>query len=149
MLDVILELIHHLAVFGIVAVLAAEMAMVAPGLSGRRLDLVGRLDGLYGGLATLVVIVGVSRVIWGDAGWAYYVMNWTFWVKMALFVAVGLLSIPPTMAIVRWRRAAKADASYAVTADAIAPLRRWFLAEAVLLALIPIFAALMARGIGL
>ncbi len=149
MLDLILEFAHHLAVFSLVAVIAAEFALIVPGLSGKRLQQVGALDGAYGGLATLIILVGASRVIWGDAGWEFYVMNWTFWTKMALFVAVGLISIGPTMQIMRWRRAAAADHAFAVPADGVADIRKYYLAQFALLAFIPIFAALMARGIGL
>lgn len=148
-LDLILELIHHVSVFGLVGVVAAEYALIRPGLAGEQLRRVGRLDGAYGALAALVVLAGVARVIWGDAGWQFYVMNWTFWTKMALFVAVGVLSIRPTIAIARWRRAGAADPSFAVPAEAVAGLRRFFVAQFALIAFIPIFAALMARGIGL
>jgi putative membrane protein len=147
--DLILEFLHHVSVFGLVGVIAAEFVLIQPGLAGKRLQQVGMLDGAYGGLAAIVVLAGASRVVWGDAGWQFYVMNWTFWAKMALFVAVGLLSIAPTRQIIRWRRAAQADPGYVVPANGIAAVRRVFVAQFVLLLFIPIFAALMARGIGL
>ncbi|MEO6396359.1 MAG: DUF2214 family protein [Devosia sp.] len=148
-LDLILEFVHHLSVFSLVGVAAAEFVLLAPGLSGERLELLGRLDGAYGGLAALILIAGFARVLWGDAGWAFYVLNWVFWVKIGLFVLVGLLSIRPTLDILNWRRAAAGDPAFAVPADAIAGARRFFIAEFALLAFIPIFAAMMARGIGL
>jgi putative membrane protein len=148
-LDLILEFIHHIAVFGLVGLLAAEFVLVRPGLSGGTLRQLGALDGAYGGFSTLVILAGVARVIWGDAGWEFYVMNWVFWGKMALFVGVGVLSIRPTMQFVRWRRAAAADASYTPPAAEIAHVRKWMLAEFAVLFVIPIFAAMMARGIGL
>jgi putative membrane protein len=134
-LDLILEFIHHLCVFGLAAVLAAEFALVTAGLTGPRLRRLGAIDGLNGGLATLVLVVGFLRVV--------------FWTKIALFVVVGLLSIPPTMAIMRWRRAAASDPAFAVPASDVANLRRFFIAEIAVFAFIPIFAAMMARGIGL
>lgn len=149
MLDLILEFVHHVAVFSLVAVIAAEFVLIVPGLSGKRLQQAGALDGAYGGLATIIILVGASRVIWGDAGWEFYVMNWTFWTKMALFVAVGVISIRPTLQIVRWRRTAAADPAFTVPADEVSGIRPFFLAQFALLAFIPIFAALMARGIGL
>lgn len=149
MFDLVLEFIHHLAVFSLVGVLAAEFVLVAPGLKGRRLMQVGALDGAYGGLAGLIVVAGFVRAIWGDAGWDFYAGNWVFWTKIALFILVGLISIGPTRAILGWRRAARADPGYVVPDEAVAALRPWFLAEFAVLALIPIFAAMMARGIGL
>src|SRR5690606_4735932 len=114
---------------------------------GMRLSTIARLDGAYGGLAGVVVIVGVSRVIWGDAGWQFYFLNWTFWVKMALFALTGILSIRPTLAILRWRRAARHDADFVVPQAEIADVRGYFTASFAALAFIPIFAALMARGV--
>lgn len=149
MLDIVLELAHHVAVFSLVAVLAIEFAMVVPGLTDDRLQQVGRLDGVYGALAGLIIIVGFARVIWGDAGWQFYVFNWVFWAKMALFLAVGLLSIRPTLEIARWRRKGKADHAFIVPLHEIDLVRRYFVYEFIVLAFIPIFAALMARGIGL
>lgn len=149
-LDLILEFAHHLAVFSLVGVFFAEFFLLTQGdVRGRRLATIGRLDGAYGGLAGLIVIVGVSRVIWGDAGWQFYVVNWTFWVKMALFVLVGILSIWPTRAILSWRKAAAADPAYVVPDGEIGSVRGYFTASFATLALIPIFAALMARGMGL
>lgn len=149
-LDLILEFAHHLAVFSLVGVFFAEFFLLTQGdLRGRRLATVGRLDAAYGGLAGLIVIVGVSRVIWGDAGWQFYVMSWTFWVKMALFALTGILSIWPTRAILGWRKTAAANADYVVPDSEIGGVRGYFTASFAALAFIPIFAAMMARGIGL
>jgi putative membrane protein len=148
-LDLILEFAHHLCVFGIIAIAAAEFAMIVPGLSGERLNRLGVLDGLYGGAATLVIVVGFLRVFFGDAGSAFYISNPVFWTKIGLFVVMGLLSVPPTLAIMGWRRAAKADPAFTVPAEGIARARRFIVAEFVVFAFIPIAAAMMARGIGL
>ena len=148
-LDLILEFIHHIAVFSLVGVLSAEFVLVGTGLAGGRLRQLAVLDAAYGALAGIIVIAGATRVVWGDAGWEFYVMNWVFWTKMVLFAGVGLLSIGPTLRFVRWRRAAAGDPGYAPPAGDVAGVRRWLLAEFALLFFIPIFAAMMARGIGL
>ena len=59
------------------------------------------------------------------------------------FLVIGLLSVPPTVAYIRWRRsgAAPGDAQ-------VAGVRRWLWAETLLFALLPAFAAAMARGYG-
>ena len=56
---------------------------------------------------------------------------------------MGLLSVPPTVAYIGWRRAGAAP-----TDAQVAGVRRWLLAELVAFALIPAFAAAMARGFG-
>jgi putative membrane protein len=65
---------------------------------------------------------------------------------MALLLAVTLLSLPPTFRYIRWNARAKATGSLP-SKDEIATLRRYLWAEAGLLAAVPVFAALMARGI--
>ena len=148
MADLILAIAHHLAVFTLVAIIAAEFALLRPGIEGKRLGQLGALDGAYGGVAGLVIIIGIIRVIFGSAGWEYYVGNWVFWAKMVAFIGVGLSSIPPTMAIARWRKTAKAEAGFTPTAPDVSVARRFLYLQAGLLVLIPSFAAAMARGYG-
>lgn len=148
MTDLILAISHHLAVFTLVATFAAEFALLRTGIEGKRLGQLGALDAAYGATAGLVIIVGIIRVIFGAAGWEYYVGNWVFWAKMIAFLGVGLASIPPTLAIARWRKVAKADAAFAPAAHEVSAARRFLYLQAGLLVFIPSFAAAMARGYG-
>ena len=148
-IDLLLAISHHLMVFLLVAIFAAEFALLRPGLSDPRIGHLARVDAAYGGVATLVIIVGVLRVIFGASGWEYYVGNYAFWAKMAAFLAAGLLTIPPTLAIRRWLKASEDDVAYIVPPDEIAASRRYIHLQAGILILIPIFAAAMARGYGI
>lgn len=144
-IDLSLAIGHHLAVFLLVAIFAAEFVLLRPGLAGARIGQLARIDAAYGGVATLVIVIGVLRVIFGASGWEYYVANHAFWAKMAAFLVMGLLTVPPTLAIRRWM---KAGADYVVPAHEIAANRRFIHLQAGVLVLIPIFAAAMARGYG-
>ena len=135
---------HHLLVFSLVAVLAAEAGLVRRGMSGADVRRVAKIDGAYGLIAALILIVGFSRAIWGAKGWDYYAENPWFHAKMASFLAVGLLSVPPTVRFIRWRRAQKSGAMDAPSDAEVARVRRWFYLQAVFLALVPAFAAAMA-----
>ncbi len=148
MLDIVLELIHHVAVFSLVGIFAAEYVLIRPEMKQGQLRPLAALDAAYGGFAALVILVGAARVIWGDAGWQFYVYNWLFWAKMAAFVAVGGLSGPVTGMLRRWSSAAKADPGFSPPADQMARARWLLKAQFAVFPLIPIFAALMARGIG-
>lgn len=147
-IDLFLAIAHHLAVFALVGVFAAEFALLKPGMAGSGIRQLGRIDAAYGGIAAVVIIVGVFRVIFGASGWEYYVGNLVFWAKMAAFVVMGLLTIPPTLAIRRWQKGLESDAGYAPPAADIAANRRYLHLQAATLLLIPIFAAAMARGYG-
>src|SRR3546814_191946 len=106
--DLILAILHHILVFSIAGVLAAEFVLIRPGLSGRDLTRVGVMDGIFGALAMAVIVIGICRVIYGLKGWEFYVHNHSFWAKMIAFAIVGLLSLKPTRQILRWRKAARA-----------------------------------------
>lgn len=144
--DLVLAIFHHFLAFLLASVLAAEWALIRPGLGGRSLALVGRLDAAYGGLAGMLILIGILRVFFGLKGWEYYVYNTMFWAKMASFAAVGLLSIGPTVRILRWRKAAT-DAAYIVPDAEIETARSYIKIQVVGFTLILAFAAAMARGI--
>jgi putative membrane protein len=148
MIDLVLAVAHHLAVFTYVAIFAAEFALLRAGLAGPRLLQLGRLDAAYGGVAALVIVIGIVRVIFGAAGWEFYLGNWAFWAKMAAFLAMGLLSIRPTMDIVRWRKFTQADPGFVPPDLEIRAARKFVHAEAAALLLIPVFAALIPRVYG-
>ncbi|HEY3951345.1 DUF2214 family protein [Phenylobacterium sp.] len=143
MLDLVLAIAHHVLVFALFGVLFGEIVMVRRGVDLATITRVGRIDLMYGALAGLIVVVGFGRAVFAAKGWAYYSHNLFFHLKIATFVVVGLLSIPPTVAYIRWRRAGQAPSDAQV-----AGVRRWLLAELVLFAFIPAFAAAMARGYG-
>lgn len=146
--DLVLAVLHHLLAFTLLGLLAVEAALLRPGLSGDSLVFLARLDGLYGASAMALILVGIGRLAWGLRGWELYLASWSFWAKMAAFAAVGVVSVPPTLKILAWGRASRANPAYAVPDAEIAALRRLVLAELALFALIPVFAAMMARGIG-
>lgn len=143
MTDLILAILHHVAVFALVATLAMEGVMLtAPSVDVGRL---ARLDARFGMTAMLVIAIGVSRVVWGGKGWAFYAENPFFWGKMACFVAIGLLSIGPTVMFLKWRKAAAADAGFAPPADQLKRARLLVGFQALLLVPLLAFAAAMAR----
>jgi putative membrane protein len=146
--DLILAILHHILIFALAAVIAAELVLVRPGLKTETLGMLGRIDGGYGLIAMLIILVGIGRVFFSLKGWEYYIYYWAFWAKMAAFLVVGLLSIRPTMRFIAWRKAVTGDPAFAVSEAEIRGVRSYLHAEAAVFILIPIFAAIMARGIG-
>ena len=142
MLDLILASGHHLAALLLFATLFAEFMMVQADAGEGTFKPLGIVDAIYGGSALLLLGFGVARLLFAAKGWEFYQHNAAFWLKMALFLAVGLLSIPPTLAFRRWRKAGGASA------EEMAPVRRYLHVQLALFALIPIAAAAMARGYG-
>ena len=143
-LDAALAIGHHLAVFGILAVLVAEWSLVRPGITADGIRRVGRIDRAYGVLAAAVLGVGVARVLAGAKDASFYTGNPVFWAKMNVFLVIGLLSIWPTIRFLRWQRA---DAPPPGDAE-VRTAQRLVQAQLVLFVALPALAALMARGIG-
>jgi putative membrane protein len=147
--DLVLAILHHLLVFSLAGIIAAEFVLIRNELSVSTLSRLARIDRHYGMVAMLVILVGASRVFWGLKGWEFYVYNWVFWAKMAAFAGVGVLSIVPTMRFIAWNRQAVADPGWRVPEAEYASVKTCVRWEAVVFLLIPVFAAAMARGYGL
>lgn len=147
--DLVLAILHHLLVFSLAGIIAAEFVLLRNELSPSTLRRLARIDRHYGIVAMLVVVVGASRVYWGLKGWEFYVYNWVFWAKMAAFAGVGLLSIVSTIRFLAWDRRASADPHWQVPQAEYASVRAFVRWEAIVFLLIPVFAAAMARGYGL
>lgn len=143
MLDLTLACAHHLLIFIIFGTLFGEMVALGGTLTSATLARVARLDLVYGVAATLVLVVGFARVIFASKGWAYYSHNSFFWAKIVTFALIGLVSIVPTVAFMRWRKSAMLP-----DAAALKKVRMALHLELTLFILLPIFAAAMARGYG-
>jgi putative membrane protein len=143
MFDLSLAIAHHLLIFALFGVLFGELIAVRPGIDSAAVARVGAMDLWYGILAGLILIVGFSRAVFAAKGWAYYEHNAFFWAKIGAFLVIGLLSVPPTIDYIRWRRASVMPSN-----AQIAKVRRYLYAELALFALLPAFAAAMARGYG-
>jgi putative membrane protein len=147
--DLILAILHHVAIVTLIVLLAFEFALLRPGLSVSDLRRLINVDAAYGATAGLVIAIGISRLVWGLKGADFYLANIWFWAKMASFASIGLLSIPPTMKLLGWRRALKQDPAFQPPPADVARLRGFVHAEMGLLVLVVAFAATMARYSGL
>src|ERR1700730_13224889 len=105
---VLAAFLHHLAAFTVVATIAIEFVLLRGELtrwSARRLQVV---DLILGIAATILLVVGLSRVFWFEKGAAYYFHNHAFLTKFALFIIVAILSLVPTREFLSWRKVVKA-----------------------------------------
>jgi putative membrane protein len=143
MLDLYLAIAHHLLIFGIFGIICAEFWALRPGVTSATVARIASIDLWYGILAAAVIVVGFCRAIFAAKGWAYYSHNGFFWAKILDFAVIGILSVPPTVKFIRWRK------SGTVPGDPdIQRVRRYLHAELALFVFLPIFAAAMARGYG-
>lgn len=146
-LDAILAYLHFAALFAMIAFLARESLLLGAGSGALDLERLARTDAGYGALAVAVLATGALRAVFGLKGWAFYAGNPAFHLKIGLFVLAGLVSIVPTLAFLRWRKARRADPRWQVPEAEWTRARRCLLVELHLIALIPLAAVVMARGL--
>ena len=143
MIDFSLAVTHHLVVFALLAVLVAELALVRHGMDAAAVAAVGRIDLVYGALAAVALAVGLARAVYAAKGWDFYTQNLFFWLKLGVFVLIGVLSVPPTMKFIQWRRV-----QHVPTDEQVNLVHVYLLTELALFAVLPVCAAAMARGYG-
>jgi len=146
--DFLLASGHHLFLLMLVSMLAGEAVLLRQSVSAASLRLLARLDLYYVISAGGLVAFGVARLFWGAKGLDFYVGNPVFWVKLGTIALIAVLSALPTLDIVRWRRAARAEPDALPDAAQWQRARRIAFVEMHLLVIVAVAAAAMARGMG-
>jgi putative membrane protein len=138
--------LHHLAAFTLVAAIAVEFTLIRQEITfatARRLLIT---DAVLGGSATALLGIGLLRVFYFEKGAAYYFSSHAFMAKLAVFIAVGVLSAVPTVEFLSWRAAIKAGQAPRPAERKITLIRKVLHAELVGVTIILLCAAIMARG---
>jgi putative membrane protein len=146
--DMLLAISHHLVAFTLVALLAAETLAISQALDCPGIRRLVVLDRLYGIAAGLMIIVGGLRVGYGVKDSSFYLLNALFWAKMLAFGVVAMFSVVPTITYIRWMKQLKLDSNFCPSGHEILRVRRFVRLQLIVFALIPVFAAAMARGYG-
>jgi putative membrane protein len=143
--DLVLASFHHLLFFGLVSMLVAQSVLLRGRIDGGVLAKLGGIDRGYGITAVLLLVVGLLRVFYGIKGYDFYLHNPWFHAKIGAFLLVGVLSIWPTVRFLRWRRQLAANPAFLPTPAEVAGMARIVRFELMLVAVIFVCAAAMAR----
>jgi len=146
-MEILMAYLHYLAIIGIAGTLVAELVACRPGMTAEQARRIATVDLIFFGAAMLALATGLLRLFLYAKGWRFYAPNPFFITKMALYVAIALISIRPTRQFLRWRRVL-VDGGAPPPAAEILAARRLVHIELALLVLMPLMAVLMARGIG-
>ena len=106
-------------------------------------------DIVYGIAGIALLITGIYRVIKFGQGAEFYTGNPLFWTKIIIFALVGSLSLYPTVTYILWAIPLSKGKLPEVTSNLVTRLKIIINVELIGFSLIPFFATLMARGIGL
>ncbi len=147
-LDATLAYLHFISIFILFAYLIVETVAIKGTLDAEAIRRLARSDIIYFGAAMAVLITGMLRMGLGAKGADYYLSWWPIYAKIGTFVVIAVISITPTLAFLRWKRMVAKDPAWKVPPEEQRKMRRLIAVELHLAALIPIFAVIMARGLG-
>jgi putative membrane protein len=138
--------LHHLCAFTLVSALAIEFVLIRSELtlsSARRLQVTDLVLGIAAGA---LLVVGLLRVFFFEKGASYYFHSHAFMTKFSVFIAIGLLSIIPTVEFLSWRGALKAGQVPTISAKKLRLVTAVIHGELFSIIIILLCAAIMARG---
>jgi putative membrane protein len=146
-MQLLFAFLHHLAVLTVFA-----SALMCIPLLRKPFDLVtarrlSRIDMINGIAATLVLVVGLIRVAYFEKGTDYYFHNGPFIAKLALYGLASVLSLVPTLEIMRWRAFLKQGQLPVVLPQKLVRMRAVAYGQLACVIGMMAFAALAARGI--
>ncbi len=147
-LPALLAYAHYLSFLLVISSLVVEAFVFDRELGYREMKILQRADALYGIAALLVLITGFLRIYNFGKGPDYYFGNAVFLTKLGLFIIVGLLSIYPTISFLKWRKIENAEEGISLPDKEYRKIRHFIYLEVILVFILPLLAALMARGIG-
>lgn len=137
--------LHYLAVLVLFSTLVVEHLLFRPQLDAATAKRIGLVDAIYGMSAGAVLITGLARMAY-EKGFAFYMQHWAFYALFILFVIVGLLSIYPTVIYLRWRKDVREGRAPVIDAETARRVILILRTELLLLLVMPLLAAWMARG---
>lgn len=146
-MEAFMAALHYGAIFSLAGALMVEYALLRQEDVRPYVNMLARTDIIYFIAAIFVVGTGIARTVWYGKGLDFYLGTWLFHLKVTLVVLVGLISIVPTLRILRWKRALAAGALGGVPPEQKST-RLLVLLQMHLVFALPFIAAWMARGAG-
>jgi putative membrane protein len=139
--------LHFIAAFGIFATLFYEWLTFKKKISYAEARMIQKCDFWYGILAGVILVVGFLRVIYFEKGSGFYFASPFFWAKLSLFLAIGLISIYPTVKFISWRKQTRDSKPPIIDEQDFSRISLALNTEMVLLLALLLSASLMAKGI--
>lgn len=142
-----LAYLHYSAIFALCGAVMVEYVFLRQPDVRPYIAMLARTDIVYGITAIAVLVTGLCRVFWFGKGVDFYLATWLFHAKIFLAVLTALVSLVPTLRILRWKKDAAVGALVQPPANQKST-RLLVLLEMHLIFLMPLCAVFMARGYG-
>lgn len=110
--------------------------------------LLGTVDLGYQLALIASLATGLARAIYYGQAADYYLANRLFWLKIAIFLAIVLVAIAPTLQYIRWNREARSAPTFAPLTRDLERVRASISLGLGLWLVLPLIGILVARGYG-
>lgn len=145
-MEILLPYLHYISIMVIMGALMTEHLLLKPEMDASRIKSLATIDLIYGISALLVLGTGLLRWFVYGKGFDFYMSNPIFHIKLTLFIIMGILSIWPSIAFLRWNRALRNGEEPVIDARSVKRIHLFLRIELTILVAIPLLAVLMARG---
>lgn len=140
--ELLIRYVHFLGLMLLSSTLFAEHLLIAGEMESKQFKKLVAIDAIYGISALVVFIAGLSLWFFVGKPSTFYSSNWIFHTKVAFFAIIFVLSLFPTVFILRHRN----------FDEAIVKVPKYIIniirVEILLVVCIPLMAVTMARGFG-
>ncbi|KGG11104.1 hypothetical protein EV04_1177 [Prochlorococcus marinus str. LG] len=140
---------HYLCIFLCFSALMYERLRLKVDLNRGEAISIILADIVYGLAGLMIILTGILRVRYFGQGAEFYTQNPLFWLKVGAYIAVGLLSLYPTISYILWAIPLSKNNLPNLSPDLVSRFRLIINIELLGFSLIPLLATFMARGIGL
>ena len=141
--------VHYLGIIICFGALMFERIILKINLSKNETISIIIADLVYGIAGLAILITGILRVKYYGQGGEFYTGNPIFWVKVSLYIVIGLISLYPTTTYILWAIPLSRNNLPVISENLVKRFRLIITTELVGFVVIPFFATLMSRGIGL
>ena len=141
--------VHYLGIILCFGALMFERIILKINLNKNETISIIIADVIYGIAGLAILITGILRVKYYGQGGDFYTSNPIFWLKVSLYIVIGLISLYPTITYILWAIPLSKNKLPVISENLVKRVKLIILTELVGFAVIPFFATLMSRGIGL
>ncbi len=147
-MSIFIAYLHFLSIMILMGSLITEHILLKPKMTKEQIRTLALIDLLYGVAAILVLTSGLLRWFVYGKGSEYYLANPVFHTKLTLFVIVAIISIIPTIKFLKWRKQVNNNQEPEMNEKIVKKLLIYIRIELLLLAILPLLAVMLARGVG-
>ena len=141
--------VHYLGIILCFGALIYERIILKINLSKNETISIIIVDVIYGVAGLAILLTGILRVKYYGQGGEFYTANPIFWFKVSLYILIGLISLYPTTTYILWAIPLSKNKLPVISENLVRRFKLIIMTELVGFAVIPFFATLMSRGIGI